>query len=85
MSAFLSALVVLAALVALASPLWLKFVIQPDSEEEYVDRLDKVTNFILEETDLTILEELGILVGCRRLLLHIDLLEGRARLVKGYG
>lgn len=80
MSTVLSVLMVVVALVALASPFWLKFVPKPDSDEEYVDRLAKTTDFILEETDLTILEELAILVGCRRLLLHVDLLEGRARL-----
>lgn len=83
-----SVIVVVLALVALVSPVWLCFMPKADEENQlpsYDDRLEHITVLIMQEKDIDLLEELMIIAGARRLLLH-DLLQGdKTRIVTGHG
>lgn len=81
---FLSVIVVLAALVALASPLWVRYVVDKPESSDYTDRLADTINFIQRESNPYVLEQLMTLTECRRMLLHVDLMEGLARLEQGH-
>ncbi|QDP51685.1 MAG: hypothetical protein Tp1100MES1331091_53 [Prokaryotic dsDNA virus sp.] len=47
---------------------------------EVADELDRVAKFIYDLDDPDVLTELSILTDVRRLLLHMELTEGRQRL-----
>ena len=47
---------------------------------EVADELDRVAKFIYDLDDPDVLMELSILTDVRRLLLHMELTEGRQRL-----
>lgn len=81
---FMSVIVVLAALVALASPLWVGYVVDKSESSDYTDRLANTINFIQRESNPNVLEQLEILTECRRMLLYIDLTEGLTRLDQGH-
>jgi len=44
------------------------------------DELDSVAKFIYDQDDPDVLQEIAILTDVRRLLLHMELTEGRQRL-----
>lgn len=81
MEAVLPTVMVLVALVALISPIWLYF-LSKRSKPELIGHadLDKVSKFIYDLEDPETLVELAILTDVRRLLLHMELTEGRQRL-----
>lgn len=81
---FMSVFVVLAALVALASPIWVRYVVDKSDTEVYTDRLADTVNFIQREQNPYVLEQLMILSECRRMLLHVELMEGLERLDQGH-
>lgn len=76
----LSYLVVLVALIAFSTPLWVKYLPKADEQDSYDDRLQQTVDFIRREESLDVLEQLNLIVSCRRLLIHIDLMEGSPRL-----
>lgn len=80
METLLSYLVVMVALVALSSPVWVKCIRKADDEQSYEDRLEEVIRFICEADEET-LEQLIILSERRRLLIHIEASGGWIRLV----
>lgn len=81
----ISILAVVLALIALVSPVWLHFLSKrKETLESYEHDLDKVAKFIYSIDDPDVLRELAILTDVRRLLLHLELTEGRQRLAQGH-
>lgn len=79
----MSTLVVLVALLALVSPIWLYAMqeAEPESiDEGYPDRLEHITAYIMDESDIDLLEELMLILSARRMLIHTHLTEGHTRL-----
>lgn len=78
----LSYLVVLVAVVAVTSPLWVWAI--KSAEKSETDRLEDTIAYI-QRADAAELEQLIILMMCRRLLLQSDPTEGYALLVEVHG
>lgn len=75
MEVVLPSLMVLVALVALLSPVWIYFLSKHDRVNDCEVDLDKVAKFVYDLDDPDTLTELAILADVRRLHIYLDALE----------